>query len=231
MDKFVAIEGLDGCGKSTQIKLLTKFLGLKGIKYKYMHFPRTNSPVYGEMTARFLRGEFGHVNSVNPYLVALLYAGDRENAKPIIQDWLSQNYLVIVDRYVYSNIAFQCAKANTSLEKERLKKWILELEYGYNTIPSPIISILLHVPFEFIVSKLNDKRIGIDRTYLNGKEDIHESSIELQKKVETEYLKLANQYQDFYVVNCGTKDNEMLPPEKMSCEIINLLFSKHIVEK
>lgn len=231
MDKFVAIEGLDGCGKSTQIKLLTKFLDLKGIKYKYMHFPRTNSPVYGEMIARFLRGEFGHVNSVNPYLVALLYAGDRENAKPIIQNWLSRNYLVIVDRYVYSNVAFQCAKVETLEEKERLNKWVMELEYGYNRIPFPAISIFLHVPFEFIVRKLNDKRDGIDRNYLNGKEDIHESSIELQKKVETEYLRLAARHRDFYVVNCSTKDNEILPSEKISCEIIDILISKHIIEK
>jgi dTMP kinase len=231
MDKLIAIEGLDGCGKSTQIALLSEYLDSKEVKYQYLHFPRTNAPVYGEMISRFLRGEFGDVISVNPYLVALLYAGDRENAKHIIQDWLSENYLVIVDRYVYSNIAFQCAKANTLLEKERLKKWILELEYDYNTIPSPTISIFLHVPFEFIISKLNDKRIGIDRTYLNGKKDIHESSIELQKKVETEYLKLADQYQDFNVVNCGTKDNEILSPQKISCKIIDILISKRIIEK
>lgn len=231
MGKFVAIEGLDGSGKSTQIKLLTKYLDLKGMKYRYLHFPRTDSPLYGEMIASFLRGEFGDIKSVNPYLVALLYAGDRENAKHIIQDWLSRNYLVIVDRYVYSNIAFQCAKTETLLEKERLKKWIMELEYGYNKIPSPSISIFLRVPFEFIVSKLNNKRRGIDRTYLIGKEDIHESSIELQKKVEIEYLRLADQFQDFYIVNCGTKNNEMLPPEKINCEIIDILTSKCIIEK
>jgi len=231
MDNFVAIEGLDGCGKSTQITLLTRYLDLNGIKYKYLHFPRTNAPIYGEMISRFLRGEFGDVESVDPYLVALLYAGDRENAKHIIQDYLSRNYLVIVDRYVYSNIAFQCAKADTLIEKERLKKWIMELEYGYNKIPSPIISIFLHVPFEFIVNKLNDKRSGLDRTYLKGKEDIHESSTELQKNVETEYLRLVNLYQDFYIVNCGTKNNEMMPPEEISCEIIDILTSKCIIKK
>ena len=160
-----------------------------------------------------------------------MYAGDRENAKHIIREWLSQNYLIIVDRYVYSNMAFQCAKAKTLSEKERLKKWILELEYGYNTIPSPNISIFLYVPFEFIVSKLNNKRGGIDRAYLNGKEDIHESSIELQKKVETEYLKLADQYKDFHVVNCSTKDNKILPPQQVSGKIIDVLNSKSVIEK
>jgi dTMP kinase len=231
MDKFVAIEGLDGCGKSTQIDLLTEYLDYRGVKYKYLHFPRAEAPIFGEMISRFLRGEFGDVTSVNPYLVALLYAGDRDNAKHIIQEWLSRNYLVIVDRYVYSNMAFQCAKVNTLSEKESLKKWISELEYGYNTIPSPTISIFLHVPFEFIASKLMNKRGGSDRAYLNGKEDIHESSIELQKKVETEYLKLADQYKDFQVVNCSTKDNKILPPQQIKCKIIDILNIKRVIEK
>jgi len=229
MNKFVAIEGLDGCGKSTQIKLLAKYLDLKGIKHKYLHFPRTNTPVYGEMIASFLRGDFGDVRSVDPYFVAFLYAGDRKNAKPIIEDWLSQNYFVIVDRYVYSNIAFQCAKVDTLEEKDKLKKWLIELEYGYNKIPSPSVSIFLHVPFEFIVSKLVEKRAGSDRIYLNGKEDIHESSIELQKKVESEYLKLAAIYEDFCIVNCSTKDNKMLQPRRIRSEIANILTLKRMI--
>ena len=121
MEKFVAIEGLDGCGKSTQTNLLTQYFDSRGIKCKYLHFPRIDSPIYGELIARFLRGEFGDVRSVNPYLVALLYAGDRENAKPLIQDWLSRGYLVLVDRYVYSNVAFQCAKIDKLKEKEELR--------------------------------------------------------------------------------------------------------------
>jgi dTMP kinase len=231
MNKFVAIEGLDGCGKSTQIKLLAKYLDLNGIKHKYLHFPRTNTRLYGEMIASFLRGDFGDVRSVDPYFVAFLYAGDRKNAKPIIQDWLSRDYFVIVDRYVYSNIAFQCAKADTLEEKETLKKWLIELEYGYNKIPSPSVSIFLHVPFEFIVSNLVGKRAGTDRIYLNGKEDIHESSIELQKKVETEYLRLGDTHQDFYVVGCNTKDNKMLAPERIIHKIVDILASKGIIEK
>ena len=229
MDKFVVIEGLDGSGKSTQIRLLKNYLDSKKTKYKYLHFPRTDSPVYGEMVSRFLRGEFGNVNSVNPYFVALLYAGDRENAKPIIKRWLSKNYLVIVDRYVYSNIAFQCAKVDAPEEKEELEKWVLDLEYGYNKIASPTISIYLHVPIEFIANKLADRQPGTDRTYLNGKEDIHEASIELQRKVESEYLKLVDKNSDFHIVNCSVTDGNMLSSEVINSEIIKILISQNIV--
>ena len=150
MNKFVVIEGLDACGKSTQIKLLDDYLDSAGLRYKHLHFPRTDSPVYGEMIARFLRGEFGDINGVDPYLVALLYAGDRQGAKAIIEGWLRKDYLVIVDRYVYSNIAFQCAKVDVPAEKEKLENWINELEYGYNKIPAPAIindSIIAEISF------------------------------------------------------------------------------------
>lgn len=231
MNKFVVIEGLDGSGKSTQIRLLKNYLDSQKTKYRYLHFPRTDSPIYGEMISRFLRGEFGKVNSVNPYFVTLLYAGDRENAKPIIKRWLSEDYIVIVDRYVYSNIAFQCAKVDTPEEKEELEKWVLDLEYGYNKIASPSISIYLHVPFEFIINKLADRQPRNDRTYLNGKIDIHEASTELQKKVEIEYLKLVDKNSDFHLVNCRTPDGNMLPPKVINSKIISTLLSLNIIKK
>jgi dTMP kinase len=229
MNKMVAIEGLDGSGKSTQIELLTKHLGSKNVEFKLLHFPRTDCPIYGEMIARFLRGEFGDVNGVNPYFVALLYAGDRQGARAVIEDWLSRGCLVIVDRYVYSNVAFQCAKVRTPSEKKRLRDWLLALEYDYNKIPSPGVSIYLHVPFNHIIGRLAGKRTGSDRRYLNGEQDIHEASIELQKRVEEEYLELARVFRDLRIVDCAAGDNKMRPPESITSEILGILVAEGII--
>ena len=101
---FIVLEGLDGAGKSTQIRMLRRFFADRGVESEYVHFPRFDSPVYGELIARFLRGEFGGVGEVDPYLVALLFAGDRADAAPRIREWLAQGKAVILDRYVLSLI-------------------------------------------------------------------------------------------------------------------------------
>ena len=95
---FIVLEGLDGAGKSTQIRMLRRFFADRGVESEYVHFPRFDSPVYGELIARFLRGEFGGVGEVDPYLVALLFAGDSADDASRIREWLAQGKAVLLDR-------------------------------------------------------------------------------------------------------------------------------------
>ena len=210
---FIVIEGLDGAGKSTQIKLMQDYIQQQGTDCRFLHFPRFDSPVFGEMIARFLRGEFGNTNEVDPSIVALLYAGDRHNAADMINGWLNKSYVVLVDRYVYSNIAYQCAKLKDGQERQNLRQWILDMEYGYFGIPKPDINIFLDVPFSFTEKKLSESRKGDDRSYLQGKQDIHEADIELQKNVREIYLQQEVNDNTFKIVSCVDENGQMLPPE------------------
>lgn len=216
---FIVLEGLDGAGKSTQIKLLREMIEASGRECEYLHFPRFDAPVYGDMIARFLRGEFGSVEQVNPYLVALLYAGDRADAAATIRRWMEEGKCVIVDRYVYSNVGYQCAKVEDAAERERLKEWILGTEYEEFGIPRPTLSLFLDVPFGFTEAKLTSQREGEDREYLGGAQDIHEKSLELQRRVREVYLEAARREEDFEVVDCSTAQGEMAAPEEIFARI------------
>lgn len=224
MVKFVVLEGLDGSGKSTQIKLLRDYLNKLGIAHQYLHFPRMDAPVFGELIARFLRGEFGRIEEVNPYLIALLYAGDRQDAGKLLREWLSQGYFVLVDRYVISNIAFQCAKIEEEDKRLLLRDWILNMEYNYMQIPQPDMNIFLDVPFEFTVAKLSAQRKGQDRDYLNGNTDIHENDLSFQKQVRQVYLSFGPLESNFKIINCGSSSGEILPPEDIFKKIIQKIF-------
>lgn len=220
---LINIEGLDGSGKSTQIRYLTDYLEEQHIPCRYIHFPRTDAPVYGELIARFLRGELGDIKTVNPYLVALIYAGDRNDAKDILYDWISQGYLVIVDRYVYSNIAFQSAKLQDEKEMDDLSSWIKYLEYEYHQIPVPDHSFFLDVPADFTRTRLSGKRSGDDREYLQGKEDIHEKNLHFQQQVRRVYLRETRKDQSFHLIDCHNDNGAMLPPEQIMHKILSHL--------
>lgn len=216
---FIVLEGLDGAGKSTQIKLLRQMMEQAGMECEYLHFPRFDAPVYGNMIARFLRGEFGSVEQVNPYLVALLYAGDRADAAKQIRAWMADGKCVIVDRYVYSNVGYQCAKVESAEERERLREWILRTEYEEFGIPRPTLSLFLDVPFGFTEAKLTAQREGADREYLGGAQDIHEKSLELQRRVREVYLEAARREEDFEVVDCSTAEGTMASPEEIFARV------------
>lgn len=222
--KFIVLEGLDGAGKSTQVSLLTDFLNQQNINTKFIHFPRTDSKYFGELVANFLRGDFGDIDKVNPYLVALLYAGDRKDASDIIKNWINEKYTIVADRYVYSNIAYQCAKLKSDKEKEILKNWILDFEFNYYKIPKPDLNIFLDVPFVFTKSKLSEVRTGHERNYLNGNNDIHENDLCFQEKVRTEYLNLCSNDLNIKKVNCYNKNNEILAPQDIFNNIKSLVF-------
>jgi len=221
--KIIVIEGLDGAGKSTQIELLKSKLEAIGIDYKYIHFPMLNQGRYGELIAEFLRGEYGALNDVHPKLVAVLFANDRKEHIEKVNQWLHEGCFVLMDRYVNSNIAFQCAKIADESEKEKLKRWILDFEFNYNQLPLPYLSFFLNVSLDSIRKSLSKTRNGNERDYLNGKQDIHEESLTLQKKVHEEYLKMLTEQKNFIPIDCCDEKNQLLSPEHINSMILNKL--------
>ena len=209
---LVVLEGLDGAGKSTQVKKLRTYLESLCGSLEYVHFPRYDAPVYGELISRFFRGDFGSNETVHPQLVALLFAEDRHGAAPAMKKILADGGAILLDRYVYSNIAYQCAKLHEDQEAERLRDWIFNTEYGDFDLPKPDLNIFLDVPIAFVESKLKADRAGDDRDYLEGAQDIHEADIEFQKRVRAIYQKQCELDPKFIRIDCSDEYGMMLPP-------------------
>lgn len=222
---LIVLEGLDGAGKSTQVKKLRTYLEQNVERLEYIHFPRYDAPVYGALVSRFLRGEFGNNDAVHPNLVALLFAEDRHGAAPFIRKALDEGATVLLDRYVYSNIAYQCAKLHSDAERSNLRDWILDTEYNIFGIPRPDVNIFLDVPTSFVERNLNNSRSGQDREYLEGSRDIHEADMEFQRTVRDIYLRQCNADPSFVRVDCSDSDGFVLDEDEIFSRV------RSVVEK
>lgn len=222
---LVVLEGLDGAGKSTQVKKLRTYLESIFGSIEYIHFPRYDAPVYGDLISRFLRGDFGSNETVHPQLVALLFAEDRHGAAPEIKRTLDNGNTVLLDRYVYSNIAYQCAKLKDSDEADKLRDWIFNTEYGHFGLPEPDLNLFLDVPIGFVESKLKNQRAGSDRDYLEGGQDIHEADIEFQIKVRDIYRRQCEIDPRFIRIDCSDENGQMLPPGSIFAKIKTVVDS------
>ncbi len=144
--KFLAVEGIDGAGKRTQVELLDRALDARGIEHFDLSFPRYQS-FFGQAVTRYLTGEFGRLDQVDAHFSALLYAGDRLEAKRELEAALAAGRLVLADRYIGSNLAHQGARVPADRREEFLA-WVRRLEYEVFALPHEDLVIYLRVPVE-----------------------------------------------------------------------------------
>ena len=159
----------------------------------------------------------------------MLYAGDRKDTSSLINSWLTDGKIVLLDRYTYSNIAYQCAKLNEVSSQEKLMHWILSLEFNHFAIPVPDINIFLDVPFAFTEKNLTKSRTGNDRNYLNGNRDIHEESMVFQKKVREIYLRVSETDDHLAVIDCSSSNGAILAPSVIFELIIKVFNERKLI--
>lgn len=223
--KLIVLEGTDGAGKTTQLELIKKHLESKNLKYDYLHFPMYGHNEFSEIIAKFLQGEFGNVDNVNPLFVANIYAMDRYIYLPELLEKLENNDVVLLDRYVFSNMAFQAGKYNKEEQQkewEFVKNWIDKFEFDFLNLPYPDLTLFLDVPMPVVKKRLMEQRYGKDREYLQGKQDIHEASLDFQARVRDVYISLyeEDEYEDYYIIPCAVQQNmpsvwDVLTPDEL----------------
>lgn len=159
---FICVEGLDGCGKTTQTKLLVRKLRKKGWDAVYTAEPSRGK--IGKFIQKYcLHGE----KRTSPIVEALLFAADRfEHVEREVIPALNEGKIVVSDRYVYSSLAYQGA---TGLDL----KWI---EMINEHAIRPDVAIFVDVEPEAVIKRLKSKKSVME-------------NLETQRKVREVYVK------------------------------------------
>lgn len=215
MGKFIVIEGTDCSGKETQSRLIVDKLNEMGKKAVRITFPNYDSPTGKIIGGPYLGKEEicgcwfpeGAVN-VDPKVACLYYAADRKYNEKEILKYLDDDYYVICDRYLSSNMAHQGSKIHDSEERFLMYEWIDKLEYWLLGLPKPDTTFFLHVPYEFAV-ELKKNRKSLDE---------HEKSPEHLKNSEIAYVELSELY-NWHHINC-IKNNKMRSIEDINEELM-----------
>ena len=115
--KFIVIEGIDGCGKTTQIDRISKWLPNSGLMKKNSKLIKTREPG-GSVLGRKLRNLIlDNNNKPSSLAELLLYSADRaEHVTKIISPALENNNWVISDRFSDSTLAYQGYGRNINIE-------------------------------------------------------------------------------------------------------------------
>ncbi len=189
LGKLIAIEGIDGSGKRTQMDLLHGVIaaGEGGHSVYSTGFPQYDS-WFGKMVGQFLNGDFGALEAVDPHFTALLYAGDRFEAKPKIEAALNDGKVVLIDRYIGSNLAHQTARVSPD-KRADFRRWIEHLEYGIYDLPREDLILYLRVPPDEAQKLVAQKS---QRSYTNAKQDLLEASLRHLQDAAAMYDRLAS---------------------------------------
>ena len=210
---LIVIDGLDGCGKSTQLELLKeKFTNAHFITFPYYN---TNS---GKIVSDYLSGKFQEKTpAVSAYSASAIYAVDRYTSfKTHWEELYNSNSPVISARYTTSNAIYQMTKLDKSLWDEYLD-WLYDFEYNKIGIPAPDKVIFLDMPVE-VSQKLMTARYNGDES----KKDVHEANVEFLNACREAALYAAEKY-GWSVINCA-QNGEPLPIEFINDSVYALVL-------
>jgi dTMP kinase len=209
---LIVIDGADAAGKATQTKLLEDSLVERGVRVTVFDFPQYGYNTFGRTLRKALTGAYGNFREVSPYIASWLWTLDRVVTIPALCAACTEG-VVLCNRYVPSNIAYQAAKLPDE-EQDAFIEFLEDAEYDVLGIPRPDCVIYLSVPAE-VSQKLMQKR--------GGRLDQHEADVEYQRRVNAVYHKLAVKDPWWHIIECAPH-GELLAPQKIHAEVVNAVY-------
>ena len=218
MGKIMVIDGLDGCGKSTQLQMLDSALKKRGIQYRQISFPDYAQPS-SSLVKMYLGGDLGgSPTAVNAYAASSFYAVDRYASYKCFweEDYLA-DVPIVAARYTTSNAIHQMTKCPES-EWDAFLEWLEDYEYNLLGLPRPDKVLFLDMPPE-VSQKLLEKRYDGDCE----KKDIHERDREYLLNCRRAAFYVAEKW-GWTVIPCS-HDGEPLSPVEINGKILDCYLS------
>lgn len=213
---LVAFEGIDSSGKATQTKLLQEALITAGYTVATFRFPCYKETYGAEIVSKYLKGDLGVLVQLPHELTSLAYALDRFEKKQELQQAIAGNDFVLVDRYIYSNLAYHSVETIDLTEQWETAQMLLHLETGVLGMPRPDLSILLDMDVDTAVAR---------RRTNAADEDIHEEDDCYMERVRKVYRRLTLWTQDQWRTVDTATENGVLPKEVIAAEVY-----RHVME-
>lgn len=211
--KIIVIDGLDGCGKSTQLEIIKNRLSESGKCVHTISFPDYESQS-SALVKMYLNGEFSDdPDDINAYAASSFYAVDRYSS--YMKNWkkiYESNSIILAARYVSSNAFHQMPKLSEEKWYEFLT-WLYDYEHNKLGLPEADKVIFLDMPIN-VSQKLLSTRYNGDE----AKKDIHESHIGYLEKCRKAAL-FACETMKWDVIRCSC-DDAPLPVEQISEAIL-----------
>nr|BBH92883.1 thymidylate kinase [Thermogemmatispora argillosa] len=218
---LVVFEGIDGAGKTTQLRLLEEQARRQGLRVASLSFPRYTETVFGRCAAAYLRGDFGPLEMVPPSAAALLFAGDRLESLDLLRRLAAECDLLLLDRYVASNLAHQGARLDGA-ERSAFLSWLMHLEYEVFGLPRPTLTFYLRLPV-MVAIRLLMRRAQQEST--GSARDIHEENSAYLARCAEVYEQLASACLDgpWERISCVDEQERLRSPEEIQAQIWALL--------
>lgn len=213
MGRLIVLEGLDGCGKSTQLQRLDEYLESTGKPYRQISFPDYGQPS-SALVREYLAGSYGSKpGDVNAYAASSFYAVDRyASFKQFWQKDYEADTFILAARYVTSNGIYQTAKLPRS-EWEAYLSWLEDYEYDRLGLPRPDEVLFLDLPMDL------SKRLIMSRYQGDAsRQDVHERDDEFMKNCH-EAARFIAARQGWTMIPCS-KNGEIRPIDDITADLI-----------
>jgi dTMP kinase len=212
--KLIVLDGTDGSGKATQIKLLERRLKKEGYRVKILDFPEYYKNFFGAFIAHCLTERYYDWINVHPKIASIAYAADRWESKQKIAKWLREGYILLSNRYVSANQIHQGGKIRDATKRRNFIKWLENMEYEVFRVPKPNVVFYLNLPMSVILRLIKERRRNSARAYTKKRKDIVEGNVPYLKNSHRAGLWLAGRERSWVKIECA-QDGKIESPEKI----------------